>query len=220
MGTKAQCATIDATFHDQQTRNALYLWLGTAIGEALLQFVLAIGRIVGDAYITWVSSGAAGYTLPSGYIQMSSALSSYDAASGLIHEVVESYYAIEYGIRTQAAQAMDYVAQWFSGEFRSEKVAEDPNASYTEDNSAPDGTFRYGAYGFTFRQWEASTDGQLCSGEPAFQWEVQTGHGLAPGYAGTNWIGRVSVLQLDAFYPQLGNIGPIHFPTRPPWLLP
>lgn len=30
-----------------------------------------------------------------------------------IHEAVESYYAIKYGVRSQASQQMDYFAQWY-----------------------------------------------------------------------------------------------------------
>jgi hypothetical protein len=71
-------------------------------------------------------------------------------AAGLVHEAVESYYAIKYGLRTFASTHMDYVAQWYAGEYDEE--AGNPASNIL--NGDP----YHGAFRLTYQQWAQSND--------------------------------------------------------------
>jgi RHS repeat-associated protein len=166
--TGFQCQ-IDAIFHDQRTRNVLMFIAnsGSEIGISLLKFLLFVGaQLEHDGYISWHIGGSAATTDNwTGYISISTAL--YDpndlraAATGLIHEAVESYFSIEAGVNLggMGSQRGDYVAQWFAGEF--EKQANDAKPYTYDKDNGPTGTSRdtvYKAYGLTFDQWKQTRD--------------------------------------------------------------
>lgn len=179
-GTAEQCQAIDSTFLDSKMREVLYYLIGTSIGEAFLKFLLVVGYLIGgDRYIQWADlpGGEYGYTDSFGYIQLKKGLDVATAAATLIHEAVESLYAIVYGIRGQASQHMDYVAEWFAGEFESQK------GGYDKTTTVPGVVDPYyGAYGLSFEAWRSSNDGANYSGEPVDQWELTHGGGEFPGW--------------------------------------
>lgn len=135
-----------------------------------------------------------------GFIQLNSYYEDdpTDAAALLVHEATESYYAIEDGIRTFASQQMDYLAQWFKGEFE----VQSNNASLTPPFT-PTNDGNYEAYGLTFEQWTKTSDFKAYSGQAPFQLEVQAGTGILPGFAGTTWIGAARISALDQMASQL-----------------
>jgi RHS repeat-associated protein len=149
------CREIRATFHDINLQHVMMLLLDTDIGQKLLGFLLQAGEAVGSSYVTWANLGScavsceAGYTNGAGFIQLNTAFKDDPAAAAtvLVHEAVESYYAIEDGIRTFASQQMDYVAQWFAGEFEVQSNKAGVGQPYKPTN---DGHF--GAYGLSFDQ--------------------------------------------------------------------
>jgi hypothetical protein len=88
----------------------------------------------------------------------------YYLAGTLVHEAVESYFAVGEGIRQMGTRHADYVAQWFSGKFETELHAiayyhsQDPFYSPGEDS----------AYGLSYGAWLYGTDdGQLYLPSPA-----------------------------------------------------
>ena len=164
------CADIYNTFHDWRTQAVLLFLLTSPTGTKFVEFLLSAARYfassddVGgtDGYITW--SGGGGYTDSSGTIRLGSDLLAnaqdpsdvstddlINAAGALVHEGVESFFALAYGIRSQGSQHMDYVAQWYSGEVKSELLNENGGGPMIGGS----------AYGQTFKQWQASPDGQL-----------------------------------------------------------
>ena len=184
-GHEALCTAINGTFHDHRTQAVLQFLLSSPTGTEFVEFLLSAARFFGgDLYIAWdygVSGGA--YTTFAGLIQLAPDLLPKDyttsdlirAAGALVHEGVESYYALAYGIRSQASQHMDYVAQWFSGEVKGELLAENGGGAMIGGS----------AYGQTFKKWQASLDGQRyasCSNgggcEPENQPELTTPLGL------------------------------------------
>lgn len=76
-----------------------------------------------------------------------------DETNALVHEVVESYYAVVYGVRSIASQRMDYIAQWFAGEFQYESN----NQSRLWDDKKTNGD-DWGAYGLSFDAWTKTDD--------------------------------------------------------------
>ena len=167
---------ISEVFQDSRTQEVMFMLLNSDVGIQFLQFLLAVGkRMGGDTYISWGLAGSAlAYTNFDGTIELNPAmLTAYgndakgltegliSAAGALVHEAVESYYAIEDNVRSQASQHMDYVAEWFAGEVK-EQLAGRFNVSM------PGGS----AYLLTFAQWQASGDGQAYASEPVNQPEV------------------------------------------------
>ena len=144
-GQGPDCAAIYSTFTNKNTIQVLLMLDLTPMGHQFLQFVLAVGAKLGDSYIRWVNLGSIGDTnvvgeATGGYILLNSELIDYkhpgsclgcnfDPKTGnssvdwkyvtsiFVHEAVESYYSITYGMRCTCTQHADYVAEWYAGEY-------------------------------------------------------------------------------------------------------
>jgi hypothetical protein len=167
---------IDDTFHDGRTRQLLYLLIHAPTGIRFLLFLLDAGTRYGEGYISYRdhlpdSNGGDdnGQTLSSGFIVLLSHLDPVIEASVLVHEAVESYYKLEWGIGKLfgASKAMDYAAEWFQGKFTHELAA-----ARGEDDRLP--TY---AYGMTYGDW-LKGPGQGY-GPATDQWEVTNAFTLA-----------------------------------------
>ncbi len=211
---------IDSTFANKTTRTVLRWLANTPIGRYWLQFILAVGAQLGDTFITWNKKpGAYSYTDPLGYIDMGTIGAKWtygDAAASLVHEAVESYYAIVYGLRGQASQHMDYVAQWYAGEFEEQSMdyhnsfQDDPySGGYKEDTKpltgTADFTSAYAAYGLSFAQWKASNNFAY-QDEP----ETQDTRQIFPGrlFAGIRFPSAPWVTIVSESFESQGFVGP------------
>jgi hypothetical protein len=189
---------------------------GSSIGMKILNWILSIGKTLGDKFISWDlyhKDDPGGFTDFGGIIHLNPTFSYNSAAAILIHEGVESYYAIQHGVRTQASQQMDYLAERFAGMYESQSRGK---YAYGVDNGSDGGASDfYGAYGLSFTQWRATIDGERYASQPLVQAEVQSGHPLAPGYAiyrsgpfaGPSYVAvhGSSITELDGAYGELYN---------------
>jgi hypothetical protein len=193
------------------------LWALTPIGRAVLPFVLAMGKALGDDYIKWVDCGGCkAYTDADGGILMDINISdspgeslsdmfAYEGAeatvgalkvaAALMHEATESYYAINHGARAPSSR-MDYVAQTFAGEFKWEWDLMDHSHPTWDPNdpNGPNGS-SYGALGQSYDEWINSPDGKHYQSLPPVQIDAQIqypGSGILPGFAGAGAPGSSS----------------------------
>jgi RHS repeat-associated protein len=191
------CQAINNTFHNSNTRIILYMLLQySVIGWEFLPFILAMGKALGDAYITWTGKNGPAYTTGGGLITIDPNLDGWvRKTNALVHEIVESYYAIVNGVRAPASQRMDYVAQWFAGEFQYE------SSLYV----TPTNGKNYGAYGLPFTQWTKTGDFSNYSSQIPVQPDGPGSGGILPGAAFMD-DGRIVPVDpphveiLDAFY--------------------
>ena len=165
---------------------------GSAIGWQILNWILSVGAVLGDAFISWdiSKSGEGGYTDFGGLIHLNPVDDILDgdtfvtAAADLVHEGVESYYAIEHGVRTQASVQMDYLAEKYSGEYQYENEFSGGAFGYRDDNCLSENDCYYGAYTLSFSQWLKTPEGvTYTSFEPMMNVEAEFGLGIAPGFA-------------------------------------
>ena len=172
-GHEALCTAINGTFHDHRTQAVLQFLLSSPTGTEFVEFLLSAARVLGDAYIAWTKpdKGSA-YTTFFGTIQLNPALlpgspqswtkaQLLNAAGALVHEGVESYYDLADGIRSQASQHMDYVAQYFAGKVKTELA----QAYHLGDAGSS-------AYGLSFDEWYAVEGSSNYASEPVNQPEV------------------------------------------------
>ena len=192
----------------------------------ILNWILNIGKTLGDKFISWdiQAGGPAGYTDSGGWIHLQNQGTSINA-NALIHEGVEAYYAIQYGVRSQASQQMDYLAQRYSGMYKSQSAG-----MYNKNNgcdSNDENCQFYGAYGLSFQQWRATADGKVYAGQPPVQAVVQFGVPIAPGHVlyrtgpfglflGAKAVNGGSIAELDAAYSEVSIPQPIYDPAPAP----
>jgi len=168
----------------------LYLLTYSAEGLKFLDFLITAGLIYGgDDYIVWGNDGT--YATAFGRIHLdrsilgpsgASPIKQFDAligaAGGLIHEAVESFFALNDGLVFPASQHMDYVAQWFAGLVRRQLAdAFKDNGVFFRDIPGAD------SYGQSFADWAASLDGQLYSGQDRDQGDLTNPFAQLIGFA-------------------------------------
>lgn len=191
---------------------------GSSIAWSILNWILRVGATLGDAFISWDlhSKGAGGYTDFGGLIHLNpdeiTSAGYAQIAADLVHEGVESYYAIEHGVRTQASVQMDYLAEKYAGEFEFQH-----GLGYAASTSYKGGHY-FGAYRLTLNQWVTTNDAKGYLSQPTIQPEAQFGVGIAPGYAfrgsAATFVGGGYIPELEADYGQLYNpIYPQHLPV-------
>ena len=213
----AICGQIMRTFHNRLTYETLLFIAetGSSIGMKILTWILNIGKTLGDSFISWdgQTHGGAGYTDSGGFIHLQDLGNIGSNAGALIHEGVEAYYAIQHGVRSQASQQMDYLAERYTGMFKSQ------SGRYAPDNGCEDDDSNcqfYGSYGLSFQQWRATKGGHDYASQPLIQAEVQFGIPVAPGHVlyrtGSFGLFPVaqavnggSIAELDAAYSELYN---------------
>jgi hypothetical protein len=142
------------------------------MGAKFVKFLVSAESDIGSGYLRWTKPDEGdAYTTFDGAIQIDTHWLPDDptkwtpalliqAAGLFVHEGVESYYDLGLGIKTQASQHMDYVAQYFAGQVKTE-LGQASNIQ----------TVGNVAYGLSFAQWRAR-DGQNYASEPVNQSEV------------------------------------------------
>jgi hypothetical protein len=193
------CTRIQQVYHDARTQDLLILLAQTPTGQGALEYLLAIGAHFGDAFITWRdlrADGNVGETDTGGFIELDSSrrteriLIRIYLAGILVHEAVESYFAVGEGIREMDSRHADYVAQWFNGKFERELHALpyyhalDPFYMPTEGN----------AYSYTYDAWLNKTnDGRLYLSEPESS-DLRHSDRLGRAWPPSDWLAEVGGL--------------------------
>src|SRR5262245_10794303 len=110
------CERIEQTYHDPRTQALLLLLAQTPTGQGGLEYLLAMGAHFGDAFITWRdlrADGNVGANTTGGVIQLDSSrhtersLIRIYLAGILVHEAVESSFAVGEGIREMNTRHAD-----------------------------------------------------------------------------------------------------------------
>jgi hypothetical protein len=141
--TPQQYQQVVSTYNDPRTQEALLILMTTPTGAKFAQYLLYMGKKVGQDFISWQhlgtgNSAPGAVTTYGGYIQLNlDTFSDMPTEAGyLVHEGLESYFKTALGIREMGSQHADYLADWEAGKF------------WHEYNGSS-----YGSYGQTFNTW-------------------------------------------------------------------
>jgi RHS repeat-associated protein len=169
------CRSLRLYFPDARTQAVLTYLMQSPLGALFVAFFMyAAQSMTPGYYIRWDDNhpGQA-YTNWDGSIQISPSMLPYNqdydgdytpgdlfnAATALVHEGVESFFALAYNVRSKASQHLDYVADYFAGKVASQLDPKDPTS--------------WGSYGLTFADWDRIAGPNYTSqGEPVDQPEV------------------------------------------------
>ena len=179
-GSAQICHRIEHDFNDVRTVVTLFTMLFSVTGAEFVEYLLAEAeRLGGDNFIKWDETDptAGAYTDFFGNIHMNPTIISAgglagvtEAAGALTHEAVESYFAIAKGIRFQASQHMDYVAEWFAGQVKNQ-INEALGLDLQATNPS---ILAQSAYNMDFNTWQGTPDGQYYSSKNSPSYENPT----------------------------------------------